>query len=278
MREARQWDRRPHPGGDPALSGLDLEDQTVMGQLRERQHLLRKKADGKAAGELLAAGVLEARRAREATAAKVKQEYQDQARADRTGFSVLAFLFAQPDSAAIQTLEARREYFDVRTGNTWDLFFPGYYRSLKDPDCEPARDARPVGRGFAGDWFFHPREFNALREHVERESKRRWEYSGETDLVLINCFLADEGDPTIDWTSTISGTMSDVAGKDGAWTLSRVIEKITNDQLQGNEDPKFGVGGLIDGPPPAGNTAVREFFATALGEIAASLAARGTGL
>jgi len=46
-------------------------------------------------------------------------------------FALLAFLFAHPDSHAIRLLDYRGDYFDVRSGNTWDLFFPGYYIQIR---------------------------------------------------------------------------------------------------------------------------------------------------
>src|SRR5262249_3055242 len=41
--------------------------------------------------------------------------------------SVLAFMFAPPRSPTIEMLDERGDYFDIRTGDTWDLFFPGYF-------------------------------------------------------------------------------------------------------------------------------------------------------
>jgi hypothetical protein len=71
--------------------------------------------------------------------------------------------------------------------------------------------ARPIGRDDTGDWYFHPREFNRLREQIERASAGRWEYSGGTDLVLVNGYLPDKGEPTLDWVSTIAGQVTDHA-------------------------------------------------------------------
>lgn len=100
------------------------------------------------------------------------------------GFHVVAMLFAHPDSDAIRTLDARGEYFNVRTGNTWDLFFPGYHQS-DDHRLERAAGSRPVGRGFASGWYFNARDFDVFRRHVESASGKRWRYSGGTDLVLV---------------------------------------------------------------------------------------------
>jgi hypothetical protein len=139
------------------------------------------------------------------TAALMERQYRDELSSRwKGGFTVLAFLFSPPDARAIRALDERGEYFDIRSGDTWDLFFPGYYRSSRGTHFESQCGASPVGRGFARDWFFNPREFDRLRDHVERESGNRWQYSGETDLLLANAYVPDVGELTIDWESTVS--------------------------------------------------------------------------
>jgi hypothetical protein len=63
------------------------------------------------------------------------------------GFTVLALLFAQPSAPAIRMLDERGDYFDIRTGETWDLFFPGYYRTPEDEYFEHQTGARRVWAG-----------------------------------------------------------------------------------------------------------------------------------
>lgn len=141
--------------------------------------------------------------------------------------TVLAFLFALPDADAMSMLDARGEYFDIRTGDTWDLFFPGYYRSTKGPYFESQAHARPVGHDYTSAWYFHAWDFDELRKHIEDSSEHRWEYSGGTDLVLINAWLLPRDDPVVDWASTISGQISDQPAGIQTLTLGNVIERIT---------------------------------------------------
>jgi hypothetical protein len=187
------------------------------------------------------------------------------------GPTVLAFLFAQSSAEAIRMLDSDGSYFDHRSGESWDLYFPGYYRS-DDPERERSRGARPVGSGFAADWFFDARGFELLRDQVQSASEERWKYSGRTDLVLICAWLPKEGEPTIDWSSTISGSVTDAHGT-RTLTLGEVIERITNDLESGDEDPDFGVGAVMNphDPSASGSGVARDLIIGTLSGIGAAL-------
>lgn len=71
------------------------------------------------------------------TAAMGVQSWKDSLRADwRGGPSVVALLFAHPDAQPITDLDTRGDYFDCRTGDSWDLFFPAL---LLDPWADSER-------------------------------------------------------------------------------------------------------------------------------------------
>lgn len=211
--------------------------------------------------------------------ARTRQDYETSLSARWPGGpTVLAFLFAQPDSDAIRMLDARGEYFDVRTGDTWDLFFPGYYRSASESQGQPPAAARPAGRDYAGGWCFSASDFNALRGHIEQASGGRWQYSGSSDLVLINAWLPDEGEPAIDWASTISGQITDQVAGARTLTLAGIIEKITRDFETAAEDASYGVAEVTGAPPRQGSHVTREFMISTLSGIAAALGARALGL
>jgi hypothetical protein len=212
------------------------------------------------------------------TAALMRQQYEDEIKARwRGGPTVLAFLFAQPDSDAMRMLDARGEYFDVRTGDTWDLFFPGYYQSTKGRAFEEQTDAQPIGSSFGSDWYFSAGDFDLLRQHVERASERRWEYSGDTDLVLVNGWLVSGAEPNIDWVSTISGQLTDQAAGTRTLTLANVVELITRDLETAAEDASYGVGKVTDEPSGSGSHITRDFMINALAGIAAALGAKAIG-
>jgi hypothetical protein len=251
---------------------------TVMGRLREHQQT-RSRAAEDARRRLAARPQPGEPVYHQVSLARQQQEYEDSIRARwRGGPTVLAFLFAHPDSDAVQMLDTRGDYFDCRTGDTWDLFFPGYYKSTRGQGYEVEAGARPVGRDFTRDWYFDPEGFNALRGHVERSSDRRWVYSGGTDLVLVNGYFVEGGAPTIDWISTISGQVTDSAIGIKTLALSEVIERMTRDLETAMEDPAYGVGALTGEPPAEQHTATRDFVINALAAIAAELAKRAMGM
>jgi hypothetical protein len=190
---------------------------------------------------------------------------------------VFAFLFAHPDSDTMQMVDVRGDYFDQRIGDTWDLIFPGYYKSDKGREFEQRTGARPVGTSYTSNWYFSPTQFNKLREHVERSSERRWEYSGGADLVLVNGWLPEHGEPTIDWASTISGQVTDQQAGIRTLTLANIIERITRDLENAIEDASYGIGEVTDRPSSAKSHVTRDFMLNTLAGIAAALGARAAG-
>jgi len=85
------------------------------------------------------------------TVASAQQEYRDAISARwRGGPSVLAFLFAQPDSDAMRMLDARGEYFDIRSGDTWRLIHePDMLCEINHSDGAPARKMARFSKGLS---------------------------------------------------------------------------------------------------------------------------------
>ncbi len=117
---------------------------------------------------------------------------------------------------------------------------PGYFRSPEGPEFEARVGRRQVGRDFADNWFFQAPDFDFFRNDVERMSGRRWQYTGGTDLVLVNAWLVEHGEPTIDWASTISGQITDETTAVRTLTLGESIERITRDLETEAENTAFG--------------------------------------
>jgi hypothetical protein len=206
----------------------------------------------------------------EATAAEISERWSG-------GPTVLAFLFAQPDSEAIETLDSQGNYFDHRTGDTWDLFFPGYFRSSKDPAFEIRVGGQRVGKNHLDDWFFNARDFDNFRRTVQKYSGDRWRYSGGTDLVLVTGSMETTGDPTIGWETTVSGSLTDVTAGTLTLTLPQVIERISNDIELALNSPAYGVEAATC---PRGDGAViaRDLLTNALGSIVGALVTAATGI
>jgi hypothetical protein len=180
--------------------------------------------------------------------------------------TVLAFLFGFPDSASMKLLTSRRRYFDIRSGDIWDLFFPGYYH------WGDMRGGYPVG---AEDdcWGFSERAFDELRRRVEGSSGGRWYYSGGEDLVVVCGFLVPGGEPTVDWASTQGGRL-------GRLDLAQVVERLTRDIEQGLGDAAFGVGDVVrpESPVPTGSGSAREVVSAIVGDILGAVAVKASGL
>ncbi len=212
------------------------------------------------------------------TAAATEQAWRSSMRTFWTGGPVVvAMLFAHPDSQAIQALDARGEYFDSRTGDTWDLFFPGYHKS-DNAYLEEQAGSRRVGSGFAHDWFFNANDFNLFRAHVERASSGRWSYSGGTDLVVVNGYMPNVGDIVIDWESTLLGSLTDADGTQ-TLTIAQVIERLTTDLESGAEDSAYDLDAVVKrAVRRAKRTAARDITVGALAGIAAAFAKARLGL
>lgn len=214
------------------------------------------------------------------TPAASKRVYEDAIAARwEGGPTVLAFLFAHPDSDAFLALDGRGDYFNTRTGDTWDLFFPGYFISDNGAYFEEQAGSRKVGKGHASDWYFSPGSFDTLRRHVERESGGRWEYSGGSDLVLINGWMLEHGDPVVDWASTAAGSVTDESTGTRTLSLPEVIERLSRDLEQALEDPRYGVSAVTDGSALArAESDVKKVMLSAMGGIIGALGKQAIGL
>ena len=265
---ATAWD-------DEDRGGEGARGWSVMGRLRERRQVLN--AEAAAAVRRLTKQKHESLRMMTAASGEAAV-YQEALRAaTRSGPTVLAFLFAQPYSDAIHALDSSGEYFDQRSGEDWDLFFPGYYRA-EDDDLEKRAGSRPVGTNFAKGWYFNTNDFSRLRKHVQDASKARWKYSGLTDLVLICAWLEQDEEVTIDWESTISGSVTDSQGP-STLTLNEIIERVSDDLESGAEDANFGVRKVTNpNAPRSDHPFGRELAAATLTGIGLRLGEKGLGL
>ena len=180
------------------------------------------------------------------TTAVIEQEIADRLAASWTGSPVvLAFLFSQPGSAAVEQLCQRGAYFNERTGDDWDLFFPGYFTfdtpELAQNTDQLLKDAIHVGDVDDLPWFFNPSYFEKFRKELEHGAKGRWTYSGETDLVVLSVYLHDQGAPTVDWESLQAGQLTDPNVGAHSLTLAEAIEKRMEDHDHDLQDEHFGL-------------------------------------
>lgn len=95
----------------------------------------------------------------------------------------------------VSDVVANRAFWDELTGESWDLFFAGYYAYGSHGDAQAiCLDRSP----HEGSWYFSASQFRRFLLDVEMslpaEMSRRWRFSGGADLVS---FMVYGGDP--DW-------------------------------------------------------------------------------
>ena len=181
--------------------------------------------------------------------------------------SIVALAFVAPPADALDLLDAGGGVLDVRSGERWDLFFPGYFRSSwsgdrdwsesvlrgegngylpqENADVERPGRARPVGQDFLGDWYFNSNDFNFIRSEVERLSREEITYDGRPTLMVVRAVYGEAGEPRIDWESTASGPLSDQHHGVHTLSLSEVVHRISTDLERQTEDPDWGVSRVL---------------------------------
>jgi hypothetical protein len=197
-----------------------------------------------------------------------------------TRYDVLSFAFMPPHTDSAHEMVEMADYFDLRTGKTWDLFLPGYVRVTDHHKARELRGAmRPVsgfGEPWGPHWFWTPEGFDAIRRAVEHRAEGRWSYEGCAQLVLVNTVLRRNETPIIDWPSIQYGSLNPARHGTSSLSVGEVIERITQDLEWGIEDGSYGVGSVVGvEPSDTGwlNTA-REFLVNFTAGVLANLAAR----
>jgi len=198
--------------------------------------------------------------------------------------TIVAVAFVPPPADALDLLDAGGGVLDVRSGDRWDLFFPGYFKSSWDRERSvsrlvlPARmdrhalppgtaPRRPAGQDFLGDWYFNHDSFDVMRYEVESQSQRRFVYDGRPTLVVVRAVYDADGEPNVDWPSLASGPLSDRRHGVRSLSLTEVVHRISTDLEQGSEDPNWGVGAVLspDGLGRSERTAAAEIGIAAAG-------------
>jgi hypothetical protein len=171
----------------------------------------------------------------------------------------LGLLFAHPDSETMRLLAARQRYFDTRTGNDWDLFFPGYYSAPEK--LHPSDRALETAKGT---WWFSARAFDAARREVMAWSEDRWSYSGGADLLLADACIYDAVPFDVEWGSLVGGQLE---GRAGRMDLGEAIEAVMAD-IESGELVRFPGS---EAPLRLGRELAKDIFMATLMQILLSL-------
>lgn len=151
--------------------------------------------------------------------------------------SVIVIVFAHPDSGPAQQLKGDRSYFDTRTGESWDVFFPGYLRYGQATEADETK--------FDDYWSFSPRSFNEFRINLEKKTNDKWKYSGGSELVILTAIVIN-GEVTVDFDSVLFGQLTDPKNQNKTLSLAEVIENISRDLEDVSEDDYYGVGTVVN--------------------------------
>jgi hypothetical protein len=159
---------------------------------------------------------------------------------------LVSIVFAEPASLVISDLRTNRELWDEMTGESWDLFFAGYYQFGSHGDTQPTQVDRHPERDDA--WRFSPNRFREFLMDIEgamirSREDRRWRFSGTADLVS---FMVYGGEP--DWASLHAVELTGTASPYGALpTLGRAVEGLRRWQDE-EPEPQFAPGEVRLGP------------------------------
>jgi len=222
---------------------------------------------------------------------RLRQRHRHGAGATSTGGAewetIVALAFVAPPADTLDLLDAGGGVLDLRSGDRWDLFFPGYFRSSWSGESGDSRlvlpgelgrhakrqnhvSTRPAGLGFLGDWYFNAYDFDRLRRDVEYKSGDRFIYDGRPTLVVVRAVFDSAGEPYVDWASLASGPLSDRRHGVRTLSLTEVVHRISTDLERGREDPNWGVGRVTsreNGEPPRRTAATDIGVATAGGAL-----------
>jgi hypothetical protein len=154
---------------------------------------------------------------------------------------LVSIVFAEPASLVISDLKTNRAFWDEMTGESWDLFFAGYYQYGSHGDPKPVQVDRHPHRDDA--WRFSPSMFRRFLAQVEMairhtpDMRNPWRFSGKADLVS---FMVYGGEP--DWASLravdLCGT---TAPQHGRHPLGEAVEGLRRWQDE-DPDPEYAPG------------------------------------
>lgn len=211
--------------------------------------------------------------------------------------TIVAMAFVPPPADTLDLLDAGGGVLDVRSGDRWDLFFPGHFKSSWEQErsvsrlvlpAETNRRAlspgtarrRPAGQDFLRDWYFDHNSFDVMRSEVETQSQRRFVYDGRPTLVVVRAVYDEGSEPVVDWASLASGPLSDRRHGTNTMTLAEVVHRISTDLEQGSADSHWGVGAVLsqDVQGQSQRTAAADIGIAAVGGTLAVWLSRMLGL
>lgn len=95
--------------------------------------------------------------------------------------AIVGFLFAPPRcQIAKDTIIPSLNYYDLKSGDSMDLFCIGYTKENRK------KDRVLITKIGEQEWFFDDKAFHVAVNAIE--SRTKWSYSGEVDLLIANIY------------------------------------------------------------------------------------------
>lgn len=137
---------------------------------------------------------------------------------DTRNSKLVGILFAHPKTALAQSeIINHLNHFHVRSGEAADFFCVGY--GAYWPEDHYA-DQSPVVKIEDVDWLFSELAFSKVIDELEEETN--WQYSGETELLLISAIRDESGQTVLNYSNAIVCNLEAMA-KDGAFSSVRAF-------------------------------------------------------
>lgn len=133
-----------------------------------------------------------------------------------TKIGIAAILFARPDvPLAKEQVIPQLSYFHYRSGDNVDFFCVGY---ASQDEAGELIAPRQIGDVDGVRWVYSDQAFERLCQSIETRS--RWRYSGDTDLVLIRC------DGNLQFNSAIVINLESAITDETVPSVANLFEKI----------------------------------------------------
>jgi hypothetical protein len=153
--------------------------------------------------------------------------------------AMAGILFAPPDATLAQReILPRLEYFHQRAGKHIDFFCAGYTQGWEGgKDVNGCSDYKNAG---LDGWVFSNERFLSLCKEVSAVAK--WNYSGETDLILLNAEYDPHGRSSrLDFSSTIQCRLDAMKEHKAIASVPEFFEKVFRYAESANpNDPTWG--------------------------------------
>ncbi|NVN91492.1 MAG: hypothetical protein HXX11_12955 [Desulfuromonadales bacterium] len=141
---------------------------------------------------------------------------------------MVGILFAPAGSSVTKAeILTRMDDFHHRSGNNIDFFCAGYgaYWPLGWVPDETVVATTSDNYGYKTEWKYSSKYFNDLLEEVKREAKK-WHYSGEVDLLLLNAYYESEDAVCLDFSSSVVLKISRLKTDKAIETVPELFERI----------------------------------------------------